>query len=86
MPIRTDAGKAGFRRYDPYEQRWSKVVRGFNRDVQDAESFIRSGMAEPELFLSLVNGIPAKSFAKYPTLTRQAVMDAVNDFVERMSG
>ena len=79
-------GKVGFYHYDPYAQLLSKVIRGFNRDVQDAESFIRSGMVDPELFLSLVDGIPAKSFAKYPALSRQAVVDAVRDFVDRMPG
>lgn len=79
-------GKVGFYHYDPYAQLLSKVVRGFNRDVQDAESFVRSGMVEPELFLSLVQGIPDSSFAKYPALTKRSVVEAVEEFVGRMAG
>ncbi len=78
-------GRVSFYHYDPYAQLFSKVVRGFNRDLQDAESFIRSGMVDPKLLLSLVRRSPEKAFAKYPTLTRQAVLDAVRDFVDRMT-
>jgi len=76
-------GKVSFYHYDPYAQLLSKVVRGFNRDLQDAENFIRSGMVEPDLFLSLVRAVPERSFAKYPTLTKRAVLDAVEDFLAR---
>ncbi len=78
-------GRVSFHHYDPYAQLLSKVVRGFNIDMQDAENFIRSGMVDPELFLSLVQGIPERSYAKYPTLTGQAVLDAVKDFVDRIT-
>ena len=47
-------GRVSFYHYDPYAQLLSKVVRGFNRDMQDAENLIRSGMFDPELFRSLV--------------------------------
>lgn len=77
--------KVSFYHYDPYAQLLSKVIRGFNRDVQDAESFLRSGMVDPERFLSLVQEIPEQSYARYPTLTRQAVLDAVHGFLDRMA-
>lgn len=76
-------GKVSFYHYDPYAQLLSKVVRGFNRDMQDAEDFILSGMVDPELFRSLVQRIPERSFTKYPALSRQAVLDAVRDFLDR---
>lgn len=79
-------GKVSFYHYDPYAQLLSKVVRGFNRDMTDARSFIRSGMVEPKLFLTLVNGIPDSSFAKYPSLTKRAVVEAVEEFVGRLAG
>ncbi len=78
-------GRVGFYHYDPYAQLLSKVVRGFNRDMQDAENFIHSGMVDPELFRSLVQRIPDRSFAKYPALSRQAVLDAVQDFLDRLA-
>ena len=78
-------GRVSFYHYDPYAQLLSKVIRGFNRDMQDANEFIRSGMVEPELFRTLVQRIPDRSFAKYPTLTRQAVLGAVTDFLNEIS-
>jgi len=76
-------GRVSFYHYDPYAQLLSKVVRGFNRDMQDAESFVRSGMVDPELFRSLVRRIPERSFAKYPALSRRAVLSTVGDFLDR---
>jgi hypothetical protein len=78
-------GKVSFYHYDPYAQLLSKVVRGFNRDMQDAKNFILSGMVNPELFRSLVQRIPDRSFAKYPMLSRQAVLDAVQGFLDRIA-
>jgi hypothetical protein len=78
-------GKVSFFHYDPYAQLLSKVVRGFNRDMQDAESFVRSGMIDQQLFRSLVRRIPERAYAKYPALSRQGVLDAVDDFLERVS-
>jgi hypothetical protein len=78
-------GRVSFYHYDPYAQLLSKVVRGFNRDMQDAENLIRSGMVDPELFRSLVQRIPDRSFAKYPALSRQAVLDAAQDFLDQLA-
>ena len=75
--------RVSFYHYDPYAQLLSKVVRGFNRDVLDAENFVASGMVNPERFRSLVRGISEKTYAKYPALSRQAVLDAVDDFLAR---
>ena len=71
----------GFYHYDPYAQLLSKVVRGFNRDLQDAERFLVSGMVDAERFRSLVNAVPDAAYAKYPALSRQAVLEAVIDFL-----
>jgi len=74
-------GKVGFYHYDPYSQLLSKVVRGFARDVHDAAQFVSSGMVDPERFADLVHRIPAKAYAKYPSLSRKAVLAAVDAFV-----
>jgi hypothetical protein len=74
-------GRVSFLHYDPYAQLLSKVVRGFDRDLKDAERFIESGMVDPERFRSLVNGITDAAYAKYPALSRDAVRDAVDDFL-----
>jgi len=77
-------GRVAFYHYDPYAQMLSKVIRGFNRDMQDAHGFIRSGMVDPVAFRTLVQGIPERSFAKYSTPTKQAVLDTVIDFLEQI--
>jgi hypothetical protein len=70
-----------FCHYDSYAQLLSKVVRGFSRDLQDAENFLASGMVEAERFRSLVQQIPEAAFARYPSLSRQSVLEAVDDFL-----
>lgn len=77
-------GKVSFYHYDPYAQLLSKVVRGFNRDMQDAGRFLDSGMVDRERFRSLVNGIPDAAYARYPALSRQAVLEAVDDFLSQI--
>ena len=74
-------GKVSFYHYDPYSQLLSKVVRGFNRDMLDASSFVASGMVDPKRFRSLVNGIPDVSYSKYPALSRRGVLEAVDEFL-----
>lgn len=74
-------GKVSFYHYDPYAQLLSKVVRGFSRDMQDAESFLASGMVGAERFRALVHEVPETAYAKYPALSRRAVVEAVDDFL-----
>jgi hypothetical protein len=83
--IRT-VGRVSFYHYDPYAQLLSKVVRGFDRDLQDAGNFLSSGMVDATRFRSLVRGIPDEAWANYPTLSRPAVLDAVEDFLSRAEG
>lgn len=77
-------GKVSFYHYDPYAQLLSKVVRGFNRDMQDAGRFLDSGMVDAGRFRTLVNAIPDAAYAKYPALSRRAVLEAVDDFLSRI--
>ena len=74
-------GNVSFYHYDPYAQMLSKVVRGFARDVQDAGNFLASGMVDAQQFRSLVEEIPKESFARYPSLSREAILEAVDDFL-----
>jgi hypothetical protein len=75
-------GAVSFYHYDPYAQLLSEVVRGFRRDLEDAQMFLRSGMVDTERFRSLVRGIPEEAYARYPALSRRGVMDAVQAFLE----
>lgn len=74
-------GKASFYHYDPYAQLLSKVVRGFDRDIEDGRRFVDSGMVDPALFRSLVEGISAAAYAKYPALSRDGVHNAIEAFL-----
>lgn len=77
-------GNVSFYHYDPYAQLLSKVVRGFDRDMADARSFVASGMVDTARFRSLVDDIPAAAYAKYPALSREAIREAVSDFLSRL--
>lgn len=74
-------GNVEFDHYDPYAQLLSKIVRGFRKDLLDAERFVSSGMVDPGRFLQLVKRIPDSAYARYPNLSRAAVEDAVEEFL-----
>ena len=69
--------------YDPYSQLLSKVVRGFQRDLDDAREFVRSGMVVPQKLRALVAAIPDAAYAKYPSLSRDAIENAIETFLQR---
>ncbi len=74
-------GTVTFYHYDPYAQLLSKVVRGFQRDLEDARKFVSSGMVDPARLLTLVKAIPDATYARYPSLSRAAVEKAVAGFL-----
>ena len=74
-------GRVSYYHYDPYSQALSKIVRGFTRDLADAEAFITSGMVDAGRLRALVNAIPDSAWAKYPALSSRAVRSAVDDFL-----
>jgi hypothetical protein len=77
-------GSVSFHHYDPYAQVFSKIVRGFAQDLKDSRRFISSGMVDPDRFLQLVKEIPGRSFARYPAISRKAVLQAVERFLEEV--
>ncbi len=76
-------GRVSFYHYDPYAQLLSKVVRGFRRDLEDAEQFLATGLVDPSEFRALVRRIPEPAFARYPSLSRHAILEAVDGFLAR---
>lgn len=74
-------GRIDFYHYDPYAQLLSKVVRGFRKDLLDAERFIESGWVDAQRFRDLVVAIPDSAYARYPNLSRESVLDAVGAFL-----
>ena len=79
-------GAVSFYHHDPYAQAFAKVVRGFGRDLLDAEHFVSSGMVDIDRLRELVHGIPRGAYAKYPVLSRDAVLAAVDRFAKRVHG
>ena len=75
-------GGVSFFHYDPYSQLLSKVVRGFRRDLEDARHFIVAGLVDVARFQKLADAIPEAAFARYPALSRRAVLEAVNAFLD----
>ena len=78
-------GSITFYHYDPYAQLLSKVVRGFQRDLEDAQEFVRSRMVDPGRFRSLVTAISDTAYAKYPSLSRDGVEKSVETFLSETS-
>lgn len=76
-------GAVTFFHYDPYSQLFSKLVRGFRQDLEDAESFLSEGLVESERFRSLINEIPKAAYSKHPALSRTAILDAIDEFLSR---
>jgi hypothetical protein len=70
-----------FFHYDPYAQLLSKIVRGFGKDLADADRFLRDGLVEAERFRRLVHDIPQSAYSKYPNLSRSGVEGAVDAFL-----
>ena len=78
-------GAITFCHYDPYAQLFSKVARGFQRDLEDAREFIRSGLVDPRKLRSLLATIPNSAFAKYPSLSRDGIENAIATFLTKTS-
>jgi hypothetical protein len=73
--------KVSFYHYDPYAQTFSKIVRGFRQDIEDARRFIETGMVDPKRLRALVHGIPDSAYSRYPALSRPSILEAVDGFL-----
>ena len=62
-------GGVSYFHYDPYSQVFSKVVRGFRRDLEDAHRFVDVGLVEAARFREFVDA-------------REAILDAVDAFLD----
>ena len=74
-------GAISFFHYDPYSQLLSKIVRGFQKDLDDARAFLGRKLVEPDRFRALVRAIPDSAYARYPRLSRAAVEKVVAQFL-----
>ncbi len=82
IPIEKIGGVTFFH-YDPYMQLLAKITRGFQRDLDDARNFLRSGLVDAQKFKSLIAEIPDSAYSKYPNLSRAGVEKAVEDFLAK---
>ncbi len=73
-----------FYHYDPYAQMLAKIVRGFRKDLEDAENFVARGLVDAERFRALVHAVPESEYRRYPALSRPSVLDAVDAFLKRL--
>ena len=72
-----------FFHYDPYSQLFSKIVRGFRKDLLDAERFLSDGLVDTKRFRSLIDKIPRKAYDKHPELSRDEVTRTVDRFLSK---
>lgn len=77
--------RVSYYHYDPYAQVLSKIVRGFERDLDDARRFMRAGMVDARKLGDLVKQIAGSEYAKYPNLSQDAVNQAVADFLSDLA-
>ena len=78
-------GSVSFYHYDPCAQLLSKVIRGFQRDLDDARQFVRSGMVDSKKLRATVATIPDSAYARYPNLSKSGVEKAVETFLKELS-
>jgi hypothetical protein len=76
-------GNVHFYHYDPYSQAFSKIVRGFERDLKDVQHMVSSGLVDLIILMQLVTNLPDSAFKKYPQLNKNSVVTAVQKFVEQ---
>ena len=60
-----EIGPVSFFHYDPYAQILAKIVRGFARDLDDADHFVRSGWVDPDRLRELVERVAPAAYARY---------------------
>lgn len=79
-------GNIEFYHYDPYAQLFSKLLRGFRKDLLDAGRFLTIGMVEPGRFRELVDAGPASAYTRYPSLNRAAGGEAIDEALSGVDG
>jgi hypothetical protein len=62
--------------FDPYSQALSKLARGFDLDLADVRSMLRSGQVEPAKLLELFETIEPELF-RFPALDPATLREAI---------
>lgn len=75
-------GNVHYYHYDPYSQAFSKIVRGFERDLRDVKHMEESGLIALSNLKQMVDEIPESEFRKYPNLSKATVVKVVETFLQ----
>lgn len=67
--------------FDPYSQALSKLQRGFELDLKDVQSMVRSGQVEPGRLLELYEGIEPELF-RFPAVDPPSLRAAIESLSE----
>lgn len=62
--------------FDPYSQALSKLERGFELDLEDVQSMVRSGQVDPKKLLELFEAIEPELF-RFPAVDPQSLRASV---------
>lgn len=73
-------GNVDYFHFDPYSQAFSKIVRGFARDLEDVTHMKKAGWVSLVELEALVKKIPEAAFQRYPSISKAAVVAAVESF------
>lgn len=73
-------GRVTFYHHDPYAQVFAKLVRGFDRDREDAARFAAEGLVDPVRLRDLVRSLPDAAYARYPRISPATCRRVVDDF------
>lgn len=67
--------------FDPYSQALSKLQRGFELDLEDVGSMVRSEQVRPERLLELFEGVESELF-RFPAVDPASLRSAVEALVQ----
>jgi len=80
-PFRFREGDLEVFDFDPYSQALSKLERGFELDLEDVRSMVRSGRVEPGKLLELFEAIEPELF-RFPAVDPPSLRTAVESLIE----
>jgi Nucleotidyltransferase of unknown function (DUF6036) len=84
-PLVLEIGNIQVRHFDPYSQALSKIERGFTQDLEDVQSMIRDGLAQPERLRALYAQIEPNLF-RYPAIDPAAFTRKLDEALQRSDG
>ena len=81
-PLVLEIGNVQVRHFDPYSQALSKIERGFAQDLEDVQSMIRDGLAQPGRLRELYAKIEPDLY-RYPAIDPGAFTRKLDDALQQ---